>query len=66
MLEVTVSLVLPVNIVLSPSTTAQKALTVTSNFDVVTKLASFALDLDAVVQELFEICTVKDTIAGRF
>jgi len=35
-------------------------------FYVVAELASFALDLDAVVQELFEIRTVKDTVIGRF
>jgi len=28
-------------------------------------LAGFAIDLDAVMQELLEIRTVKDTIAGR-
>jgi len=38
---------------------------IASYFDVVSKLAGFAIDLDAVVQELFEIGTVKDTITGR-
>jgi hypothetical protein len=40
-------------------------LTIASYFDVVSKLAGFAIDLDAVVQELFEIGTVKDTITSR-
>jgi len=39
---------------------------ITGYFDVVAELASFALDLNAVVQELFEIRTVEDTVIGRF
>ena len=35
------------------------------NLDVVTELTSLAIDLDAVVQELLERRTVKDTIARR-
>jgi len=38
---------------------------ITSNFDVVAELASLAIDLDAVVQELFEIRTIEDTVTGR-
>jgi len=37
---------------------------ITDDLDVVTKLAGLALDLDAVVEELFEVCAVKDTVRG--
>lgn len=47
------------------TTLGKEALTITSNFDVVAELASLAIDLDAVVQKLFEIRTVEDTVVRR-
>ena len=39
--------------------------TIPGYFYVITKLASLALDLDAIMQELFEIRTVKNTVICR-
>jgi len=40
------------------------SVTITSNFDVIAELASLALNLDAVVQKLFEIRTIKNTVVS--
>ena len=37
----------------------------TSDLDIVTELASFALDLDTVMEVLFKSSTVKDTVTRR-
>jgi len=34
------------------------------DLDVVSELAGFTLDLDAIVQEFFKVCTVKDLFFG--
>ena len=39
--------------------------TITVDLDVVTELTSLALDLDTVVEELFEGRAIKDTVRGR-
>jgi len=39
--------------------------TFTVNLDVVTKVSSFVIDLNPVMQELFESGTVENTISGR-
>lgn len=39
--------------------------TLAGDLDIVTELAGLALDLNAVVQELFEGCAIKDTVRGR-
>lgn len=39
--------------------------TVTGDLHIVAELSSLALDLDAIVQELLEVCTVKDAICSR-
>jgi hypothetical protein len=41
-------------------------LTIAVNFDAVAKGASFSLYLDTVMEELFEIGTVEDTVRCRF
>ena len=38
---------------------------IADNLDVLAKLADLALDLDAVVQELFKVCAIEDTVRGR-
>ena len=37
---------------------------IADDLDVLAKLADLALDLDAVVQELFKVCAVEDTVRG--
>ena len=39
--------------------------TIAVNFDIVTKLTSLGLDLDAIVQEFLKRSTVEETIARR-
>ena len=39
-------------------------LTVANNLNVVPELSSLAIDLDAVDQELFKVCAIKDTVRG--
>jgi hypothetical protein len=39
--------------------------TVTVDLDVFTKVSGLVVDLDPVVQELFESSTVENTISGR-
>jgi hypothetical protein len=36
--------------------------TIADNLDIFAKLADLALDLDAVVQKLFKVCAVEDTV----
>ena len=38
--------------------------TLTSDLDIVTELASFALDLDTVMEVLLKSCAIKDTVAS--
>jgi hypothetical protein len=40
--------------------------TISSNFDAITKLTSLPSNFYAVVQELFEVGTVEDTVAAGF
>ena len=40
------------------------ARTLASDLDIVAKLTCLVLDLDAVVQVLFEGCTIEDTVAS--
>ena len=41
-------------------------LTIANDLDSLTQLTSFAFDLDAVVEEFFEIRTVKDLVSSGF
>jgi hypothetical protein len=49
----------------SPTRLGIISLTLFRDFDVVSKVASLAVHLDFVVEELFECSTIKDTIVRR-
>ena len=40
--------------------------TIPGNFDIVTKLAGFALDLDTIMQEFLKVRAIEDTIRSGF
>ena len=65
MLEVTVRLVSPTReCKVLHKQRSEARHTVAGDLDVVTELTSLALDLDAVVEVLFEGRAVKDTVTG--
>jgi hypothetical protein len=39
--------------------------TISGNLNAVAKLAGFAVYLDAIVKELFKVCTIEDTVGCR-
>ena len=65
--EVTVILTSPVTGLVELYTLVQRwGLTIANDLDSLTQLTSFAFDLDAVVEEFFEIRTVKDLVSSGF
>lgn len=70
MLEVTVILVLPAygrqSWVHEFIRELEGVRTIPGNFDIVTKLAGFALDLDTIMQEFLKVRAIENTIRSGF